>query len=154
MPGQTKTINKIINVLKWTLGGLGLITAFIPGLQPVSALLGMTSGAMSIAGGINNMIQQKQNHTLTTANKIGNITDIIGGSLGIVAPAIGLIGDAAQAVGGTAQSVTKIADLVDRGIGVAEKANSVINAAATIPNTVSQIFRKKDYYDNNMNFIH
>jgi hypothetical protein len=80
MPGKTKTMDKIVIVFSAIFGGLGLVTSFIPGLLPVSVVLGLTSGALSVATGIHNMIQQKNEGTLTTANKIENITDIVGGA--------------------------------------------------------------------------
>jgi hypothetical protein len=145
MPGKTKTINKIANVLKYILGGLGLVTAFIPGLQPLGALLGATSGAMSLSTGIADMIQQKHDGTLTTANKIGNITNIIGGALGMAGPVTGLIG---SGLSGAAQTAANVAKTVISGVG---KVNSVIGAAASVPNTISNIFRGRDTYDNYMN---
>jgi hypothetical protein len=151
MPGRSKTLNKVLTALKWTLGGLGLITAFIPGLQPVSALLGITSGAMSVADGVSNMIQQKNEGKLTTANKIDNITNIVSGSLGMAAPVAGLIGSQASMIG--SNFVSKAANLVEKGISTAEKVSDGINAIATVPNSISQVVRNKDYYDNNMNFI-
>jgi hypothetical protein len=184
MPGQTKTVNKIMNVLKWVVSGLGFVTAFIPGLQPIAALLGATGGAMSLASGISNMIQQKQEGTLTTANKIVNITDIIGGSLGMAGPIASAVSSEAGAIASAAESVsegiqnaegvgsqaistmakvipqTKVVSLVSQvakgAVNVMKGvnyANTIIGGTASVPNTLSQLIRKKDFYDNYMNYV-
>jgi AMMECR1 domain-containing protein len=210
MPGQSQTMNKIFNVLKYVVGGLGIVTAFIPGLQPVAALLGVTSGAMALASGISNMVQEKQAGTLTTANKIANITDIVSGSIGMAAPVVGAIADEATTAATAAQSAERslifdpdqlepvgykvnfnpnqaeqslvfepdqlepagyrinfnpselgktalVVSTVAKGVQNAMKgvkyASSVVNAAATVPNTFSQLIRKKDFYDDDMQYI-
>jgi hypothetical protein len=146
MPGQSKTVSKIVNVLKWILTGLGVITAFIPGLQPVGALIGMTSGMISLATGVSNMIQQKQEGKLTTANKISNITDIIGGALGMISPVSGIIGSTATGI------ASKVASTATTVMNVVDKANTVVGMTASVPNTISQTFRGRDAYDQYMNF--
>jgi hypothetical protein len=130
MPGQTKTINKVFDVLKWVVGGLSLITAFIPGLQPVAGLLGLTSGAMGLSSRISNMIQQKREGTLTTANKIGNISNIVGRTLGMVSPLIGIIG-------------SETSNVIRNAVKVISAGNSIIGNAAIVPNMISQTFRKR-----------
>jgi hypothetical protein len=125
---------------------------------------------MSMASGISNMIQQKQSGTLTTANKIGNITDIVGGALGIASPVVGAIGSevataagkgvmgVGEIIGSQAASnvarltnIAKGVDIAKKVIGGAEVGNFIVNNAATLPNTISQAVRGKDFYDNNMN---
>jgi hypothetical protein len=89
MPGQTKTVNKIFNVLKYVLSGISLITAFIPGLQPVSAISGITAGVLGVANGVTNMIENKGQ--MNTMDKVSNVSEIVGGALGMVAPFAGEI---------------------------------------------------------------
>jgi hypothetical protein len=105
----------------------------------------LTSGASSLATGISNMIQQKNEGTLTTANKIINVTDIIGGSLGMISPITGMIGSTATGI------ASNVAKGVTTGIGVASKINTGIGMADSVPNSISQIFRGKDAYDKYMN---
>jgi hypothetical protein len=146
MPGKSKTIGKIVNVLQWVMGGLGLITMFIPGLQPVGAILGVTSGLTSLATGVSDMVTQKYDGTLTTANKIENITNIVGGALGMLGPVAETIGLSAN-IGAKA---ARIASTTSKVLGGLDKVNTVVGMTASVPNTISNIFRGRDAYDNYM----
>jgi hypothetical protein len=89
MPGQTKTANKIFNVLKYVLSGISLVTAFIPGLQGVAALSGITAGFLGVANGVTNMIENKGQ--MNTMDKVSNISEIVGGALGMASPFVSAI---------------------------------------------------------------
>jgi hypothetical protein len=89
MPGQTKTANKIFNVLKYVLSGISLVTAFIPGLQGVAALSGITAGVLGVANGVTNMIENKGQ--MNTMDKVSNISEIVGGALGMASPFVSAI---------------------------------------------------------------
>jgi hypothetical protein len=94
MVGQTKTLNNIFNVLKYVLSGISLLTAFIPGLQPVAALAGITAGTMGIANGVNNLIHSADSVNkgkMNTMDKVSNISEIVGGALGVVSPFVSAI---------------------------------------------------------------
>jgi hypothetical protein len=89
MPGQTKTANKIFNVIRYALSGISLVTAFIPGLQGVSALSGITAGVIGVANGVTNMIENKGQ--MNTMDKVSNISEIVGGALEMASPFVSVI---------------------------------------------------------------
>jgi hypothetical protein len=97
--------NTFKNIMKYITIGLSAIVSFIPGLQPVGALLGVASGAMAIADGVTGLVENHQKGTSTGWNTAANIIEIVGG---VITP-IGAVATAAE--GAVAQGITKAASI-------------------------------------------
>jgi hypothetical protein len=130
--------NVFKNIMKYITLGLGVVVSFIPGLQPVGALLGVASGAMAVADGVTNLVENHQKGTSTGWNTAANIIEIVGG---VIAP-IGAVASAAEGV--VAQGITKavnvVGDLKHLAQSVVEIGEHVETGTSTGINQVANAF--------------